>query len=155
MPTGKRLVGILAVASVALFGTACRPDVVEMTDIAGVWTVAAASRDRLPPESRGGTGRLTLASEGAFTASEIPQELLYDHAAHSLSGEGMWRIVTDRGEPHIELSFRTISIGQRGSLPYRTELFLDRRGSTRRLFYERGDPDARDRIYFERAAPTR
>jgi len=125
-------------------------------DITGTWAVTDQSRQRfLPASQRGAAAKIVLDSNGTFVASELPEDLLYgppEVNERLVTGSGFWKLVSNEGRQQVQLQFNAITAGQRGNVPYGTQLHVSTRlGSTVGLYYfQGGDADQGRRIAFER-----
>jgi len=119
------------------------------------WVVKDESRHRLlPAAQQKGAGKIVLETDGSFVASEVPEDLLYraPRAAEGLvTGGGAWKLRSREGKLQVQLNFETIAVGQRGAVPYGTQLNVAKGWSGVTLFYfQGGDADQGRRIEFER-----
>jgi len=123
-------------------------------EITGIWIVTDQSRQRFFSASqRGAAARITLDTSGAFTALEVPDDLLYGPEASNglVTGTGVWKLVSREGRQQVQLQFNAITAGGRGDSHYETILYVSTGlKSTVSLFYYRGDPDEERRIEFEK-----
>jgi hypothetical protein len=126
------------------------------TDITGTWVVTDQSRQRfLPASQRSAAAKIALNANGTFVASELPEDLLYgppEVADKLVTGSGVWKLVSREGRQQVQLQFNTITVGQRGNLPYGTMLNVSAGlGSTVSLYYfQGGDADQGRRVTFEK-----
>jgi hypothetical protein len=93
-----------------------------------------------------------LDGNGSFSASEVPDDLLYGPPAAAdglVTGGGTWKLVSREGKQQVQLDFSAIAIGRRGGVPYETYLDISKGWSATSLFYFQGDPDEGLRIEFE------
>ena len=127
---------------------------VKPSDIIGTWVVTNQSRLRfLPAAQQKAVAKIVLEPNGTFVASEIPEDLLYgppEAADRLVTGNGDWKFVPGGSGQHIQLVFQAITVGQRGRVPYGTQLNVAKDRSSLNLFYFDGDPDQGRRIEFER-----
>jgi hypothetical protein len=127
---------------------------VQPSEITGTRIVTDQSRQRFFSVSqRAAAARITLDTSGAFTATEVPEDLLYGFLAADrlVTGTGIWKLVSREGGQQVRLQFNAITAGQRGNVPYDTNLYVSTGlTSTVGLFYFRGDPDEGRRIEFEK-----
>ncbi len=130
-------------------------------DLAGTWIPTDSSRDRLREEyGKTVAAQLVLASDGTFTAVELPiGRRLYadDPVAYQGTAErgvlidcrGHWSII-HAGSLQIRLSFEETAKDYRIHLPSAAQ-FAIRRGLRKyRLWHFAGDPDTGNAIYFDR-----
>jgi hypothetical protein len=127
---------------------------VERNEIIGTWVVTNDSRQRLlPAAQQKGSAKIVLDANGSFVASEIPEDLLYgppEVADRLVTGSGDWKLASREGRQQVQLNFNVIATGQRGRVPYGTQLNVSKRGSLVSLFYFQGDPDQGRKVEFER-----
>lgn len=124
-------------------------------DLSGTWVVTDQSRHRfLSAAQQKAAAKITLNGDGTFIASEIPEDLLYeapDASKGLVTGKGVWKLLSREGRQQAQLDFETISVGQRGGVPYGTQLNVSKGWSAVRLFYfQGGDADLGRKIEFER-----
>jgi hypothetical protein len=126
---------------------------VKPNDITGTWIVKNESRHRFLSEvQQKAAAKIILDANGTFIALEIPEDLLYGPPQTSdgiVTGNGIWKILLLEGKQQVQLNFESITVGQRGVVPYGTQLNVSRGWSTINLFYFQGDPDEGKRIEFE------
>jgi hypothetical protein len=123
------------------------------SDLTGTWTVKDESRHRfLSSAQQKGAAKITLNANGSFAASEVPADLMYGPPAPAdgiVTGSGTWKLLSRDGRQQIQLNFEAITTGQRGEVPYGTQLNVSRGWSSLDLFYvQDGDADQGKRIEF-------
>ena len=113
-----------------------------------------ASRRLLPPETRNAAATFVFEGNGTFSATEVPEDLLYppsESGPKLISGTGTWKLIYPNDRQLFDLSFKAMSLGQRGTLPYDTMILdAERENSKVTLYYFQGDPDLGRRFIFER-----
>jgi hypothetical protein len=118
---------------------------VERNEVIGTWIVTNDSRQRfLSTAQQKASAKILLDANGSFVASEIPENLLYgppEVADRLVTGSGDWKLTSREGKQQVQLSFNVIATGQRGQVPYGTQLNVLKHGSAVSLFYFQGDPD--------------
>jgi hypothetical protein len=125
-------------------------------DLTGMWVVTDQSRQRfLPASQRSAAATIALNTDGTFTVSELPEDLLYgppDAADRLVTGNGIWKLVSREGRQQVQLEFNTITAGQRGNVPYGTMLNVSTGlGSRVALYYfQGGDADQGRRVEFKK-----
>ena len=145
---------VLAIALLLCFGLlGCKG--AEPSDVTGTWVVKDESRHRfLSATQQKGIGKIVLEANGSFVASELPEDLLYGSplAAEGLvTGRGDWKLLSRNGKQQVQLNFATIVVGQRGAVPYGTQLNVAKDWSGVTLFYfQGGEADQGRRIELER-----
>jgi hypothetical protein len=147
-----RKVSLVAGALLAALAGCCGQEV-SRDAVVGAWMLTATSREKLPPPLKSGSGRLVLSSDGRFTAVEVPGDLLYLRPASEVglvTGNGTWDLVARDGLQRVKFVFEEISAGQQDNLPFGTELLVSHGAGAPGLFYYQGDPDAGQRITFEK-----
>jgi hypothetical protein len=148
-----KLVGIAALLSASL---GCAP--LKTEDLVGTWVISRASRGNLPAALSGISGKLILSPDGAFLASELPEDLPpmgqggrpEEPGARLLSGQGKWSVVALEGEQQVQLTFQSMEGPARDEVPYGTQLSIARTLSQETLYFFFGDADEGRRITFER-----
>jgi hypothetical protein len=129
--------------------------VISSSDLAGVWIVKDESRHRfLSAVQQKGTAKITLDANGTFAAFEVPEDLLYGPPAPAdgiVTGNGTWRLLLRDDRKQVQLNFEEITVGQRGEVPYGTQLNVSKGWSSVRLFYfQGGDADQGRKIEFDK-----
>jgi hypothetical protein len=140
-------------ATLVFFGiVACKS--VNQSDLSGTWVVTAESRHSfLSAAQQNASARIVLDASGTFVVSEVPEDLLYGRSETGIglvSGSGVWKLFSREGRQQVELEFLAITAGQRGAVPYGTQLNVSGRGSAVSLYYFQSDPDQARRIELER-----
>ena len=125
------------------------------SEVTGTWVVTEKSRHLfLPAAQENAAAKIVLNANGTFVSSEIPEDLLYGppQAGNQLvTGNGHWKLISRDGEQQVQLNFETIAIGQRGAVPYGTQLSVSKGWSAMSLFYfQGGDADQGRKIEFEK-----
>ncbi len=143
-----RLVGGLLLICIAFLASCSK---VKSTELVGTWTVSTSSRDVVPVALQKGVGKLSLASDGTFVASELPALFYMPEvmSARLESGSGEWKLVSREGKQQVQLDFERIN-NWSGNLPFGTQLEISRGLSTVTLYYSIGDPDAGRNVKFEK-----
>lgn len=144
---------ICAIAVVLLIGMLGCDRAVEVNEITGTWVITNNSRHLLATVQQNASARVLLERNGAFVASELPEDLLYGPpqvAGGLVAGSGHWKLTSRNGEQQVQLDFNVISSGQRRQLPYGTQLNVAKRGSSVSLFYFQGDADQGRKIEFSK-----
>jgi hypothetical protein len=143
----------LPIAVLLCLGLVCCESV-KRGELVGTWVLTDQSRERfLPAAQKKAIGRIVLNANGTFVADELPEDLLYGPPEVSdrlVRGSGVWELVSREGGQQVQLNFEAITIGQRGKVPYGTQLNVSKGWSAATLFYFQGDPDQGRRIEFER-----
>lgn len=142
---------ILPIAMLLCFGLGCR--IVKPSEITGTWVIKDESRQRfLSASQQKAVAKIVLDADGTFLASEIPEGLLYgppQAGVGLVTGNGVWKLLSREGKQQVQLDFDTITTGQRGAVPYGTQLDVLRGRSAVSLFYfQGGDADQGRRIEF-------
>jgi hypothetical protein len=148
-----RLGGMLRLLSVLLLvvvgTTGCKD--ARPNEITGTWIMRDGSRQILPPELKETQAKIILASDGTFTASDLPG-LFYVPDHHPLkleSGTGVWKLAIRDGTQQLFLEFRTIRDWNE-NLPYGTHLDISRGLHGIHLDYSIDDPDEGRTVEFEK-----
>ena len=122
---------------------------VKANDLVGTWTMTESSRQYLPAELRAAAPKLTLNSDGTFTAVDLPGGRLVGSAVVPVtrSAPGVWTVAPTDGSNRVQLRFQQEDYGE--------QLFIsdwasDGPGSPTKLYYFDGDPDLGRRIVFTR-----
>jgi hypothetical protein len=125
---------------------------VHPADIQGTWILRDDSRQVLPAGLRNAEAKVVLDKDGAFVVSNLPGLFFFSQRrdARFESGSGVWKLVTNDGEPQVQLEFRQIVDWRNGELPYGTQLNISKGWSTTTLYYFLGDPDSGARIEFSK-----
>ena len=144
---------LLLIAILVFFGMlGCKG--FDTSDVTGTWIVTAESRQRfLSAAQQKASGKIVLETNRRFIASEVPEDLLYgppESGAGLVTGSGVWKFVSSEGRQQVQLEFRAITVGQRGSVPCGAQLDISSGWSAVSLYYFQGDPDQVRRIEFER-----
>jgi len=144
-----KLLSIAMLFGLALLGCT----VTNSSDLAGVWVVKDESRYRfLSAAQQKGAAKITLDANGTFAAFEIPEDLLYGPPATAngiATGKGTWKLLPREGRQQVQLNFEAITVGQRGEVPYGTQLDISKGWSSVSLFYfQGGDADQGRKIEF-------
>jgi hypothetical protein len=121
---------------------------IKADDLVGTWTMTESSRAFLPVQLRTAAPKLTLNSDGTFSAVDFPggRQAKSTFAA-ALSARGVWTVAPVNGSDRVQLRFQDDDSGQ--------QLFIsdwasDGPGSPIKLYYFDGDPDSGRRIVFVR-----
>ena len=127
--------------------TACNS--VKADDLVGIWTMTETSRGYLPAEIRSVMPRLTLNSDGTFTAVEFPGQRRIGSVwvPVARSGLGRWAVRPTDGSDRVVLTFNEEGFGDQ---LFVSDWTTDGPGSPTRLYVFDGDPDAGRRIMFTR-----
>jgi len=122
---------------------------VRAADLVGTWTMTEPSRQYLPAELRTAVPKLTLYSDGTFTAVDLPgtRQVGSTLVPVARSARGVWTVAPTDGTNRVQLRFQEEDYGQ--------QLFIsdwasDGPGSATKLYYFDGDPDSGRRILFTR-----
>ena len=151
----SRIVLIAILSCLMMLGcTAAKPN-----DVIGTWVLTDQARQRfLPLAQQKAAAEIVLHADGTFVASEIPEDLLYgppESADRLVTGSGVWKLISQGGTQRIQLEFRAIAAGQRGSVPYGTMLGVSKGWSATTLFYfQGGDADQGRRIEFAKKSSS-
>ena len=118
--------------------SAANPD-----DLVGTWSMTEGSRRYLAAEIARVSPRLTLTSNGTFTADEYPRLGFRAEKWRTYSGRGTWTTQKNDGTGDVRLRFDDDFGGQLwiSNVP----------GSPTTLYFWVGDPDSGRRIQFTRA----
>ncbi len=126
----------------------------DTSDVTGTWVVTTESRQRfLSAAQQKASAKIVLETNQRFIASEVPEDLLYgttEAGAGLVTGSGVWKLASHEGRQQVQLEFRAITVGQRGSVPCGAQLDISRGWSAVSLYYFQGDPDQVRRIEFEK-----
>lgn len=148
----------LAVLVVLVATAGCRG--VSESELIGTWTLTDESRQLLPEQSETSLASLRLATDGYFTARELPGELV--GRDDLVTGTGEWSLaeassstgntltVWWRGGQTLRLRFSTFSGHDDGNVSFGTQMYAYSVRGRPRLFYYSGDPDEGRRIEFYR-----
>jgi hypothetical protein len=133
-----KFTAVAMLCCLALVGCA----VVNSSDLTGLWIVKDESRRGfLSAAQQKGAAKIALDANGSFAATEIPEDLLYGAPAAAdgiVTGDGTWKRLSRDGRQQVQLNFEAIAVGQRGDLPYGTQLNISNDWSSVTLFYFRG-----------------
>lgn len=141
----------MAVAMLFLGAVACES--VKPNELQGTWLLRDSSRQMLPSELRKAQAKISLNSDGTFSASDMPGLFFVPniHATRLESGNGVWKLVSREGEQQIQLDFQKIADWKETELPYGTQLDVSKEWwSAVEIFYFLGDADEGQRISFEK-----
>ena len=99
----------------------------DTSDVTGTWVVTAESRQRfLSASQQKALAKIVLQTNRRFIASEVSEDLLYgppESEAGLVTGSGVWKLASSEGKQQVQLEFRAITVGQRGSLMARSSIF--------------------------------
>ncbi len=165
------MLNFLPIALFLLLGVQGCTDV-RPSDITGTWILANDSRRYLLPAQQKAAAKIVLNADGTFTASDIPDDLLYDPtefvnpppqgwggerplpppagSSRLVTGSGFWRLDSREGGQWVQLDFHVITEGGRSGVPYGTGLYILRWWSKVSLVYWQGDPDNAPGIKYEK-----
>jgi hypothetical protein len=148
---------LTSVAALAILSASgCRRDWVKPEEIPGTWTMNQTSRRLLSPETRNAAATFVFEANGNFSVTEVPEDLLYPPSnigPKLISGAGTWKLIYPNDQQLFDLSFKTMSLGLRGTLPYDTMILnVERQNSVVTLYYFQDDPDLGRRFVFEKKA---
>jgi hypothetical protein len=115
---------------------------VNSQDLLGTWTMTDGSRQFLPAELKGVVPRLTLSSDGTFSAVDLPGAFHGSFAVVANSGQGTWKIATVDGREQMQISF-----SEGGGTQLQISHFP---GPQTTLNYFISDPDAGQRVELTR-----
>jgi hypothetical protein len=141
-----------AAASLLLLATVLSCTVAD-NEVAGTWSVESSSRAKLSEALARAAARFRFEVDHTFTATEIPDSLLYDSKKTEggpLTGKGEWSLVSRDGGQKVRLRFTEISSGQRGSVPFESELEVSKGTEQVLLYYYIGDPDSARIVRFQK-----
>jgi hypothetical protein len=74
-------------------------------DLLGTWGMTDGSRQFLPTDLRVVVPRLTLSSDGTFSAVDLPGAFRGSFAVVANSGRGTWKLATVDGQEKVQISF--------------------------------------------------
>ncbi len=142
------------IASVAGCGRTISP-----SELPGTWTISRNSQYLFPADFDVTSSTLDFKSDGTFTASGLPQELVLFHpsardAAVRINGSGRWVLLGRNGlsdATGLMLEFKALQGPGPYRLPFSTMVFSagEVRGGVK-IYYFQDDPDLGKRVEFER-----
>ena len=139
-------------ALLELAASGCQRNWVKPEEIPGTWTMNQASRRFLSPETQNAAATFVFEANGNFSATEVPEDLLYppsNSGPKLVSGTGTWKLIYPNGQQLFDLSFKAMSLGQRGTLPYDTMILnVERKDSVVTLYFFQDDPDLGRKFIF-------
>jgi hypothetical protein len=146
-----KFLAVAVLCCLALLGCA----VVKSSDLTGAWIVCDESRHGfLSAAQQKRAAQITLETNGTFVATEIPEDLLYGPPAPAdgiVTGNGTWKLMPRDGSQQVQLDFEAVTVGQRGEIPYGTQLRVSGGWLSVSLYYSQGgDADQGRKIEFER-----
>jgi hypothetical protein len=142
------------VASVAGCGRTVSP-----SELPGTWTISRNSQHLFPADFDVTSATFVFKSDGTFTASGLPQEVVLIDATGSdavarINGSGRWVLLERLGfsdATGFMLEFKAIQGPGKYKLPFSTMLFsVSETEGIVKISYFRDDPDLGRRIEFEK-----
>jgi hypothetical protein len=128
-------------------------------ELPGIWTISRNSQHLFPQDFDVSSATLVLKSDGTFTATALPQEIVLIHAAGSdaiarINGSGRWVVLERLGlsdATGFMLEFKAIQGPGQYTLPFSTMLFsLSKSGGIVKIYYFHDDPDLGRRVDFDK-----
>jgi hypothetical protein len=142
------------VASVAGCGRTVSP-----SEFPGTWTISRNSQQLFPADFDVTSATLVFKSDGTFSASGLPQEVVFIHATGSdavarFNGSGRWVLLERLGfsdATGFMLEFQAIQGLGKYKLPFSTMLFsVSKTEGIVKIYYFHDDPDLGRRVEFEK-----
>lgn len=129
------------------------------SELPGTWTISRSSQHLFPADFDVSSATLILKSDGTFTATGLPQELVLLNARGTdaiarINGSGRWALLERNGfsgSRGFMLEFRAIQGPGTYKLPYSTMIFsVSKTGGIAKIFYFHDDPDLGRRVDFDK-----
>lgn len=153
-----RLTVILLLAATMATVAACGR-LISPSELPGTWTISLTSQRLFPQDFDVTSATLVFKSDGSFTASGLPQELVLFHpsgrdAVARINGSGRWVLLGRNGfsdATGLMLEFKAVQGPGTYQLPFSTMVFSagESRGVVK-IYYFQDDPDLGKRVEFER-----
>jgi hypothetical protein len=142
------------IASVAGCGRTVAP-----SELPGTWTISHNSQHLFPQDFDVSSATLVLKSDGTFTATDLPQEIVLIHATGGdtiarINGSGRWVVLERLGfsdATGFMLEFKAIEGPGQYTLPFSTMLLsLSKSAGVVKIYYFHDDPDLGRRVDFDK-----
>lgn len=142
------------VASVVGCGRTVSP-----SELPGTWTISRNSQHLFPADFDVTSATLVFKSDGTFSATGLPQEVVFMHATGSdavarINGSGRWVLLERLGfsdATGFMLEFKAIQGLGKYKLPFSTMLFsVSKTEGIVKICYFHDDPDLGRRVEFEK-----
>jgi hypothetical protein len=149
-----RLLFAAIIASVAGCGRTISPN-----ELPGTWTISRSSQHLFPADFDVTSATLVFKSDGTFTASGLPQEIVLVHATGSdavarINGSGRWVLLERLGFSDANgfmLEFKAIQGPAQYKIPFSTMIFsVSETEGVVKIQYFHDDPDLGRRVEFEK-----